>query len=360
MQPNSVTERLHETAQNQASTSSSAKLASKDTNVSVTPSFISVLVTPKINFSLPRRPEWSVVDDIPQEDLRTAFLTRFPIQFNADHLTFSCATPSKKLSDLKEFVVFRVGADGVKEERLLLSILNDIDKAYSTKYEKQLEEARADLLSSSMDFQVVADEVRLATQTTSKKWEKEVRSLKDQLSTNQKRLFLLEQEKDQLQRTATSANTIAGQLRRDVAELTVENFELKTRMSELEVQFSAMRVVLASHPVAAVPPAAPRNDVAVQASVSEEDSGYTQERWNHQLKAVSDWLQTGAALFRDGHMQAQGDCPSKSKNNSGDAAMVSTQHDKDETRADALPCTPASEPSKQKPKWSEYTSDSEA
>merc|ERR1712187_133094 len=179
-----------------------------------------------------------------------------------------------------------------------------------------------------MNFQVVADEVRLATQTASKKWEKEVRSLKDQLSTNQKRLFLLEQEKDQLQRTATSANTIAGQLRRDVAELTVENSELKTRMSELEVQFSAMRAVLAAHPVAAVPPAAPRNDVAVQASVREEDSGYTQERWNHQLKAVSDWLQTGAALFRDGHMQAQGDSATRSNSNGGYATSVSAQPEK--------------------------------
>jgi len=351
---NLVSEERHESLNTQASSSSTAKPASKDLHVGSASSFINILVTPKITFSLPRRPEWSGVDDIPQEDLRTAFLTRFPIQFDPDHLTFTCATPTKKLSESSECVVFRIGADGVKEERVLLSILNEIDKAYSAKYEKQLEEARADLLSSSMNFQVVADEVRHATQTTSKKWEKDVRSLKDQLSTNQKRLFLLEQEKDQLQRTATSANTIAGQLRRDVAELSVENSELKTRMGELEVQFSAMRAVLASHhAVAAVPPAVPQKNVAVQANVTAEESGYTTEHWNQQLKAVSDWLQTGAALFRDGHMQAQGDLRSNCSGNG--AAVASVQSCRDESQADVVLGAPTSQPVR--PKWSEMTSE---
>ena len=66
-------------------------------------------------------------------------------------------------------------------------ILSSLDKAYSAKYERQLEEARAELLSSSMSFQVVAGEVRAGQAAAQKKWEREVKSLKEQMSTNQKR-----------------------------------------------------------------------------------------------------------------------------------------------------------------------------
>ena len=71
--------------------------------------------------------------------------------------------------------------------QVLLQILSSLDKAYSARHEAQLEAARADLLSSSSSFQVVADEVREAQEATSKKWDKEMKSLKEQLSTNQKR-----------------------------------------------------------------------------------------------------------------------------------------------------------------------------
>merc|ERR1711953_486857 len=141
--------------------------------------------------------------------------------------------------------------------------------------------------------------------------------------------------------------------RRDVAELAVENSELKNRMGDLEVQFSAMRAVLASHhAVAAVPPAAPRNDVAVQATMTGED---TTERWNQQLKAVSDWLQTGAALFRDGHMQARDDCTLRSNCSGDDAPLASAQSCRDESQADVAPGAPASGTLRKK--WSEMTSE---
>ena len=71
---------------------------------------------------------------------------------------------------------------GGDDERVLLQILSSLDKAYSAKYEKQLEEARADLLSSSMSFQVVADEVRAGQAAAQKKWEREVRRRREDRS----------------------------------------------------------------------------------------------------------------------------------------------------------------------------------
>ena len=156
--------------------------------------FLTCLVTPKITFSLPRRPHWKVAEDISQDDLRDAFLSRFPVRFEAAKLAFRCATPALDVAAAGAKLVFRVSAlaDGGDDERVLLSILQDLDKAYSTKYERQLEEARADLLSSSSSFTLIADEIREGQLASSKRWEKEIRMLKEQMLTNQKRTFLLE------------------------------------------------------------------------------------------------------------------------------------------------------------------------
>lgn len=126
--------------------------------------FMTVLVTPKITFSLPRRPHWKVVEDIPQEDLREAFLSRFPVRFDPTKLNFRSAQPPSCELATQDRLVYRIGSDGSDEERVLLGILCELDKAYSARYEKQLEEARADLLSSSMTFQVIADEIRSGQQ----------------------------------------------------------------------------------------------------------------------------------------------------------------------------------------------------
>ena len=158
--------------------------------------FIECLVTPKITFSLPRKPQWTTAEDIPQEELRESFLSRFPLRIDASTLAFKCATPQVSLESAPRLVFRIASATSGDDERVLLSILSSLDKAYSAKYERQLEEARADLLSSSMSFQVVADEVRGAQAQCNKRWEREVKSLKEQMSTNQKRLFLLEREKE--------------------------------------------------------------------------------------------------------------------------------------------------------------------
>jgi hypothetical protein len=109
------------------------------------------------------------------------------VRFEAADLSFKSVKPALSL-DGCERLVYRISStNGGDDERVLLRILSSLDKAYSAKYEKQLEEARADLLSSSMSFQVIADEVRAGQAAAEKRWEREVKSLKEQMSTNQKR-----------------------------------------------------------------------------------------------------------------------------------------------------------------------------
>ena len=249
--------------------------------------FLNVLITPKLTFSLPRKGHWRVAEDIPQQELAEAFLARFPVRFDPPSLEFKCATPALPLHTA-ERLVYRIGASGGgDDERVLLQILSSLDKAYAAKYEKQLEEARADMLSSSYSFQVhcllpppserpleetpqqappaqaalrshharppyqpvltrvrllvllllsltltraltlksysyscsyslqvVADEVRAAQGAAHKKWEREVRSLKEQMSTNQKRLFLLEREKEGLMKSQSASEELTTKLRR--------------------------------------------------------------------------------------------------------------------------------------------------
>ena len=147
--------------------------------------------------------------------MRAAFLSRFPVRFEVGALNFRCATPAVDLR-AQDRLVFRVTAAGAEEDRVLPSILRELDKAYTARFEGQLEQARADMLSSSMTFQVVADEIREGQAAYQKKWEKETRSMKEHLSINQKRLFLLEQEKNQLQQTASASESLTGVLRDQV------------------------------------------------------------------------------------------------------------------------------------------------
>tara|TARA_B110001452_G_scaffold261146_1_gene259581 strand:- start:135 stop:881 length:747 start_codon:yes stop_codon:yes gene_type:complete len=236
------------------------------------------------------------------------------VRFAAESLTFKCATPGEDITN-KDRLVFRISAGGADDERVLLMILKELDSAYSAKFEAQLEQARADMLSSSMTFQVVADEIREGQAECQRKFEKETRSMKEHLSINQKRLFLLEQEKIQLQQTASAADSMTGGLRRSVAGLSEENAQLKSRMSELEAQLHTMSTVLA-HAVEnaggggaegssprALATALASGAVSSQRSRAQTEAQTQTEvdeeakRWQEQLVAVSQWLQTGAAIL---------------------------------------------------------------
>ena len=139
--------------------------------------------------------------------------------------------------------------------------------------------------------------------------------MKEHLSINQKRLFLLEQEKIQLQQTASAADSMTGGLRRSVAGLSEENAQLKSRMSELEAQLHTMSTVLA-HAVEnaggggaegssprALATALASGAVSSQRSRAQTEAQTQTEvdeeakRWQEQLVAVSQWLQTGAAIL---------------------------------------------------------------
>ena len=72
------------------------------------------------------------------------------------------------------------------------------------------------LTLTSLTLQVVADEIREGQAAYQKKWEKETRGMREHLSINQKRLFLLEQEKNQLQQTASASESLTGVLRDQV------------------------------------------------------------------------------------------------------------------------------------------------
>ena len=284
--------------------------------------FLTVLVTAKINFSLPRKPEWKTPADIPQVDLQEAFLSRFPVRIDASKLAFKSATPNSTLQN-QERVVFKlvpaqVGGD---DERVLLHILSSLDKAYAKKYEAQLEEVKADMLSSAMSFQVVADEVRLGQEQCNKRWEREVASLKEQMSTNQKRLFLLEREKEALQKAVSSSDEGTDRLKRTVVELASENASLKERTADLEGQIASLREAVASHlggggnigessggsggsssasarPVqseAATQTAAADGGAVVHAEAMAKLRAM--EQFSSQLQAMGDWLRTGAALL---------------------------------------------------------------
>ena len=210
-----------------------------------TDGYLTVLVTPKITFSLPRHTAWRTADDIGQELLRDAFLTRFPMRFDAEKLNFTCTTPALPLEG-RSRLVYRISSAGDDEERVLLHILSALDKAYAKHFEKRFEEVRSDMLSSSMNFQIVADEVRLAQEAAEGKWEKAVKGLKEQLSVNQKRLFLLEREKEGLLKTVQTSDEQVVRLRRSVDALGVENDRMRTRQGDLESQIVALRELVTS------------------------------------------------------------------------------------------------------------------
>ena len=172
--------------------------------------------------------------------LRSAFLSRFPVRINVAKFTFTCSTPAVDMR-AKEMLVFKLSAGSDDDERVMLALLSELDKAYTAKFEGQLEHARADMLSSSMTFQVVADEIREGQVAYQKRWEKETRGMREHLSINQKRLFLLEQEKNQLQQTASTSESLTGVLRDRVSGLATENAALKERLALVEAQLVLVR-----------------------------------------------------------------------------------------------------------------------
>jgi hypothetical protein len=256
--------------------------------------------------------------------LRSAFLSRFPVRINVAKFTFTCSTPAVDMR-AKEMLVFKLSAGSDDDERVMLALLSELDKAYTAKFEGQLEHARADMLSSSMTFQVVADEIREGQVAYQKRWEKETRGMREHLSINQKRLFLLEQEKNQLQQTASTSESLTGVLRDRVSGLATENAALKERLALVEAQLQAQAEAMSAvferlalgggigvggggsgvgggggsgggsggGGVGGV-----GGGVGGVSAETQTEADETTKHWQQQLIAVSDWLQTGAALLQ--------------------------------------------------------------
>jgi hypothetical protein len=131
-----------------------APAAAGPAGISEMPSrMLNVLVTPKITFALPCKSLWQTVEDIDEHALREAFLARFPVKLRAEHLAFKCATPGAQLGE-QPTLVYRISSSGVPDDRVLLSVLSELDHSYTAKFTEQLERARADCLASSNCFQV--------------------------------------------------------------------------------------------------------------------------------------------------------------------------------------------------------------
>ena len=181
------------------------------------PGVMHCLVTPKLLFSVPRDASWRVAGDVPQGVLREGFSRRFPLTIaGLDHLSFE-AVGKRELGAAAGGgdppAVFRLTSSDEAEERILLGILRALERAYESKHRLALDQARTDMLSSSMTFQVMADEIRARQDEARAKFERDTRGLKDSLTSTSKRLFLLEQEKDALTRAVQGHTEANGALR---------------------------------------------------------------------------------------------------------------------------------------------------
>lgn len=200
------------------------------------------LVTPKLTFSVPRDAAWSHAGEVPQAVLREGFLRRFPLTLGGlEHLSFEAV--GRKAIDAGGGgsadagpAVYRLTSSDEAEERILVGILRALEQAYESKHRLAMEQARTDMLSSSMTFQVMADEIRARQEEARLKFDKDTAKLKDNLTTTSKRLFLLEQEKDSLTKAFHSSAETATLLQNTVTKLHTENVCLRDRMAQLESQ----------------------------------------------------------------------------------------------------------------------------
>ncbi|KAH8060209.1 hypothetical protein JL722_5173 [Aureococcus anophagefferens] len=148
------------------------------------------LVTPKLLFSVPRDASWRVAGDVPQGVLREGFSRRFPLTIaGLDHLSFEAASRGAAAGGADPPAVYRLTSSDEAEERILLGILRALERAYESKHRLALDQARTDMLSSSMTFQVMADEIRARQEESKAKFDKETAKLKDNLTTT--RLVIL-------------------------------------------------------------------------------------------------------------------------------------------------------------------------
>lgn len=164
--------------------------------------FVTVIVTPKLTFQLFRRPEWKTVQDISQDELRRGFLSRFPpaLWMSSEKFSFKPALPAAQITEDTTSLVFKIVSDEVSDERVLLGILRELEKSYEAIIRRAVNETRSEAIREQVVLQEQAEDARKELDKQVKELKKDNRSLRDQLQSIQKRLFLVEQEKDSLRR----------------------------------------------------------------------------------------------------------------------------------------------------------------
>lgn len=165
--------------------------------------FFTVVVTPKLTFQLLKRPEWETVQDITQSELRRGFLSRFPpaLWLSSEKFSFRPALPpTHRLTEETTTLFFKIVSEEVPDEKVMLGILRELERSYEAIIRRAVTETRSEALQEQFVLQEQADEVRREQSKQIKELRKEVKSYREQMQSIQKRLFLVEQEKDQLQR----------------------------------------------------------------------------------------------------------------------------------------------------------------
>lgn len=180
-----------------------------------------MVVTPKLTFQLNRRLEWQTIQDITQEELRNAFLSRFPpaLCMSFEKFSFKPTLPSTSaITKDTQSLVYKLVSDEVADERILLSILRELEKGYEGIIRRAVAETRSEALQEQLGAQEQAEEARKELEKQTKELRKDNKSLRDQLQSIQKRLFLVEQEKDQLRQEQNKTFERLGQVERAQAK----------------------------------------------------------------------------------------------------------------------------------------------
>jgi len=200
------------------------------------------LVTPKLPFSVPRDAAWATAADVPQAALLAGFRSRFPAALGGlAGLRFEPVSRRPLPSgDGAGPAIFRLTSADDAEDRVLLGVLRELERALESKHRASLERARTDMLSSSMTFQVMADEIHARQAEARAVFDAESRGLKETLASTSKRLFLLEQEKGALARDVAASHKSCATLQRCVDRLHDENAGLRGRMAALEARLEAV------------------------------------------------------------------------------------------------------------------------
>eukprot|EP00746_Dinoflagellata_sp_MGD_P167604 gnl/MRDRNA2_/MRDRNA2_98368_c0_seq1.p1 gnl/MRDRNA2_/MRDRNA2_98368_c0~~gnl/MRDRNA2_/MRDRNA2_98368_c0_seq1.p1 ORF type:complete len:333 (+),score=78.50 gnl/MRDRNA2_/MRDRNA2_98368_c0_seq1:107-1105(+) len=291
----------HEAVPRSAETTSEVPSGTADADVSTSGHgpFLTCMVTPKLTFSVRRQAQWRHVEDISQDELRTSFLRRFPTTVNVDfsRLSFCPAVPpSTELTEDMQMLVFKVVSEDVAEDRVMLKIIQELERAYEIKVQESVAEERKQMESDSLSFQSLVDEVKRDHAEHVNTTARDNRELRDQLQSIQKRLFLVEQEKDQLLkehvqlRETISKGEVEQQV--EISKLKDENEDLRSQIADMRSHVHGALGSSGDHLSAGSGDGDPSTSSASTAALEERVAQLTQ-----QIGSLQVWLQQGSNLL---------------------------------------------------------------